>query len=298
MPACANCRPRHDNYGRKRKVGTDIHLIAEAKNEAGEWELVPGPIEDCWFCKGTGIIEREGHDNYKKEWLDENVGKPCRQCTNEFWEDEDGDGNVIQTPERSYVGPGKMRDEWYSSRNYSVFAYLADVRNGTGFAGVITGNPVVPIAQPRGFPDDLSDEAVSWFNHYGGDHTESWLLVDEVLDYDWESDQVHQGVVDEQQYQIWKAKGQPQNWSGDVSGGGVRNVSNAEMDVILTGRECGFKHCVNPDHSRREPGVSYFTVVKWTTPASGDCKHLIDRMKVLKFLTKDRECRIVFNFDS
>ena len=43
----------------------------------------------------------------------------------------------------------------YIPRNYLLFSVLADVRNGTGFAGVITYKPVVPISEPRGLPDDL-----------------------------------------------------------------------------------------------------------------------------------------------
>lgn len=36
------------------------------------------------------------------------------------------------------------------NRHYQLFAMLAGVRNGTGFAGVKTGEPVKPISEPRG----------------------------------------------------------------------------------------------------------------------------------------------------
>lgn len=40
-------------------------------------------------------------------------------------------------------------------RNYDSFAVLADVRNGSGFAGVKTGEGWDYIAEPRGLPDDF-----------------------------------------------------------------------------------------------------------------------------------------------
>lgn len=45
--------------------------------------------------------------------------------------------------------------EYEQSRHYQLFAVLADVRNGYGFAGVQTGEPVKPIAKPRGLPPDF-----------------------------------------------------------------------------------------------------------------------------------------------
>ena len=44
---------------------------------------------------------------------------------------------------------------WKQGRHYFLFAWLADVRNGRGFAGIVTGDPIEPIAEPRGLPDDF-----------------------------------------------------------------------------------------------------------------------------------------------
>ena len=41
-------------------------------------------------------------------------------------------------------------------RHYQLFAVLAGVRNGYGFAGVPTGEPVTPIAPQRGYPADFA----------------------------------------------------------------------------------------------------------------------------------------------
>lgn len=49
----------------------------------------------------------------------------------------------------------------FDNRNYDLFAALADVRNGVGFAGVKTGKAIEPIAMPRGIPDDADPDTVS-----------------------------------------------------------------------------------------------------------------------------------------
>lgn len=83
-------------------------------------------------------------------------------------------------------GTLRMAGSWYDDRNYRVFAVLADVRNGYGFGGISTHTPIVPIAGPRGLPVDLGTAAREWFDNDAGDHTESWLLLAEVLAYDWD----------------------------------------------------------------------------------------------------------------
>ncbi len=45
--------------------------------------------------------------------------------------------------------------KYEQNRHYQLFAVLAGVRNGYGFAGVPTGEPVKPIAEQRGYPADF-----------------------------------------------------------------------------------------------------------------------------------------------
>lgn len=60
-----------------------------------------------------------------------------------------------------------QKDEFQDSpddgRNYDWFAILADVRNGYGFAGVSTGSGFDVIAEPKGLPEDLSEEGLKFF---------------------------------------------------------------------------------------------------------------------------------------
>lgn len=67
----------------------------------------------------------------------------------------------------------------FSWRNYSVFSWLAGVRNYSAIS---------PISEPRGVPDDMNDSKDSsempWsYDHHGGelgDHSFSWLSVAEL----------------------------------------------------------------------------------------------------------------------
>lgn len=57
-------------------------------------------------------------------------------------------------------------------RNYRAFFVLADVRNGYTFAGMDSGDPVIPISYPRGFPKDMSLELRELLE---GEDKEDWL---------------------------------------------------------------------------------------------------------------------------
>lgn len=72
------------------------------------------------------------------------------------------------------------RTEWFSGRNYSLFAMLAGVRNY---------DEIEPLCEPRGIPDDLSPELLSIYRQVDdgsmGDHSFSWLTLGELAAVDW-----------------------------------------------------------------------------------------------------------------
>lgn len=78
-------------------------------------------------------------------------------------------------------------------RNYSLFGWLAGVRNYSA---------VVPLSAPRGVPDDLSgtvsDEAFRW---EGDGHTHSYFTAAELLAVDYEQ------TVEDRRHTVQEASG-------------------------------------------------------------------------------------------
>lgn len=84
---------------------------------------------------------------------------------------------VEQRQENGTWGVIGSRDSFYGNRHYLLFSILADVRNRDEY-------PVIPISQPKGFPDDVSQEIKT--EDWGTDwHSRSWLTLKEILTYDW-----------------------------------------------------------------------------------------------------------------
>jgi hypothetical protein len=64
-------------------------------------------------------------------------------------------------------------------RNYGMYGFLADVRNYSS---------VPPIAEPRGFPDDASEEVQALKEDWDCDaHSSSWLTVNELLTFNYDA---------------------------------------------------------------------------------------------------------------
>ncbi len=67
--------------------------------------------------------------------------------------------------------------EPFDWRNYGMFAFLADVRNYSH---------IPPISAPRGLPSDLGVTDPNQLEDYFGDHSFSWLGLDELLAFDYD----------------------------------------------------------------------------------------------------------------
>ena len=129
--------------------------------------------------------------------------------------------------------------EPFSGRNYRLFAFLADVRNGRGFAGIDTGEAVVPIAPPRGVPDDASTEWKEYVEEWGEDlHSTSWFTLAELKAADWDRGTIERGVITEEVYLRLKLGGfseTPNSWSGAVSGPGLVTMTPEQYEAGLRG---------------------------------------------------------------
>ncbi len=80
----------------------------------------------------------------------------------------------------------------FTTRNYDLFAILADVRNPMRAEA-----PFAVIAEPRGFPEDAAAELQAYFDSEGDDAQDAgWLLVREIVDFDWTQTIQRRGMVD------------------------------------------------------------------------------------------------------
>lgn len=200
----------------------------------------------------------------------------------------------------------------YNDRNYDLFAMLADVRNGYGFAGIPTGAGFVPLAPQRGLPTDLCDEYRA-LDYELGDHSQTWVTLAELLDYDWSQTTIKTGVVDAVTYARWRQYTEkyqpwsgPESYSGAISGGRVRNITNEEMDAVLA----TLKARTGDSYARRErdtdgPEITnLYTSIEWEAPYAirAGTFYTITMPKLQAFARSEGvspiDVRLVFGFDS
>lgn len=260
-------------------MGTDIHLVVEAKDDNGTWQMVPGPVIDCWSCNGTGIAHT--WDQQRRERRPAGDGELCYWCKPPDPTDDPDDFAYYST---RYVEAGKVRDQWYSDRHYVVFALLGNVRNGHGFAGVYTHEPIVPLSDCAGFPDDMTAESLAWMDARGGDHSDTWVLLRDVLKYDYDQPLRRGGVVTLREYDTYLRRGELEEWSGDVSGRSVKFVSEELAKEMVKRKDFGDGHT--------------YVRIRWAVPLGRAVENFIERMKMLAVTVGEHECRLIFNFDS
>lgn len=104
----------------------------------------------------------EVRDKKTGKWVSTDVWKPSK------YEDDEG---RLTIPYHQRI---------YTHRNYNLFAWLADVRNGTW------GEHIPPIADPKGLPEDASPEVANEAERWNGDgHSHSYFTLAE-LEEAWE----------------------------------------------------------------------------------------------------------------
>lgn len=121
----------------------------------------------------------------------------------------------------------KTAEPW-DGRNYDLFSILADVRNGYGFAGVPTGEGFIPIAPPKGTPDDCDPLTREFMESYDCDgHSHSWHALHDLRQCDWDGQStVRYGVVSAEVFEHCREQGTtPDSWSGGISGPGIVTFS-------------------------------------------------------------------------
>lgn len=173
------------------------------------------------------------------------------------------------------------KPEWDIGRNYMVFGRLARVR----------WSKIVPIAEPKSVPEDMSAEVKQhWIDGQGDWHTPSWFSAKELLDAKDEKlkMRVYMSMTE---YKDFLASGltepdQEESYYEDPPPGSTV-VSNEEMTRIL-----GLMAFWD--------GAEYYTPVEWHSPSLEMNRHLFDVIlpAMLAVEPDPEKIRIVFWFDN
>lgn len=153
-------------------------------------------------------------------------------------------------------------------RNYTAFGKLANVRNGTGFAGCDMGDAVRPISEPRGIPKDTSiivneiEERSSLDYVSLGDHSFSWVTLEELLAVNYNDLVTIRGMVSKEQYEHWLKYNYPPR------------------------EYCGW--CSDPTYRQ----------IEWQQPLMEVAQLMLKWIGAVCHLGRPEDVRIVFGFDS
>lgn len=194
-----------------------------------------------------------------------------------------------------------VESKYPDERHYALFAWIGNVRNGFGFAGVPTHDRIEPLSDCRGFPEgfevvDDEDHPISsnairggraeWYKDedsdpaaeghlrmWMGDHSHSWLSADEILSVP-PPRILRTGIIPIEQFRKWDGNSSPVSWCGGISG----------IDVIVAESPSDVKE--NTTHVR----------VEWFDDTKESFAYFIDEVRRLKDM--HGEVRFVFGFDS
>ena len=193
-------------------------------------------------------------------------------------EDEDGKWHDIDLPRDKY---GDYAVPFNINRHYLLFSVLAGVRNGHGFAGVYTHEPLTPIAEKRGLPEGEDD-----YDFQYGEHSQSWLTSTEILDYfKSEHNMVQFGYISYLTYIVWDGEEAPDCYASYVSGEWVHDASaefgKSTHDIFKSSLDDSNKGWVR---------------VKWKVSINETLSYFVQKIELLH--ERYGEVRLVFGFDS
>lgn len=191
------------------------------------------------------------------------------------------------------------------SRNYDWFSILADVRNGNMFS---------VISEPRGIPNDASDDWKEEVERKRLDmHSHSYLTIEDFDNFNWNKLTMKFGIISLNEYDvIRKTTNPPTSWSNYIAGDDIiiveptlanKILKNPEIKVSVT--DTGFlfeEKIVTIDKKNGEPANKFniFVYYEWSVRYSewfdSKIKNTIEPMKKLKEEYDD--VRIVFAFDN
>jgi hypothetical protein len=267
-------------------MGTDIHMRAEVK---------PAP-DAPWLAVGSV---------FPNGWYD-----PIRDAQTKHRLLDEG----RKTDSFTSIWSSPTTPEPYGNRNYTLFAALSDVRNGYGFAGIPTGEPIPSsVAAGRGLPadlarhfdeerylerkqydewdagvpEDLSNEELAERLFIFGAHSQGWLTLGELLDYDWDYEVTHYGLVKADEFRRCyesRFELEPRSWCGDISGGSVIKLdAEAAIAMIHAGQfPEAAEEDADPDDFSPRPTPSYHVRHEWSHPLREDVQDFLDTVDKMR----------------
>lgn len=208
------------------------------------------------------------------------------------------------------IWQAKVNNKWHDvphnyseDRHYLLFSFLADIRNGYGFAGVPTYKPINIVADPRGYPEDFEvhgedqhwthfeclsplakecwgrwdDEMYNkeYTEQWMGEHTHSWLIAREILAMPDEK-VIRSGIVAMEEYRKLSFDEAPTNYCAGISG---PNVVLAEGSIDIT-------------------SLTTHVRIIWEESIFEQINYFLDEVRRLATEYGADNVRIVFGFDS
>lgn len=197
-------------------MGSDIHMYVEKRNkETGKWEILNG--ENKWTKRDREQVAAGVKDNTNErevQWWKNRVKYfeelDSSETLKRVLKEADAEHLYFEGMQNGSFDIGffkeKLTEEQFEKldlydlenafkleadftncgRNYDAFAILADVRNGSGLAGVRTGGGFNIISEPKVIPLDASDYFLWKAEQWNGDgHSFSYLTVKELKEFDW-----------------------------------------------------------------------------------------------------------------
>jgi hypothetical protein len=177
------------------------------------------------------------------------------------------------------------------NRHYLLFAWLGDVRNGFGCAGIPTHTAVEPLSSQRGYPEDfvvmgdkhpttkedLNECDQEYFDpkdpyKWMGDHSHSWVSAKEVLEAT-PPKILRTGVIPLAEFKKWDGETGPESWIGGIDGPGI--LVSSPSDIV--------------------PATTHVRI-EWFEDTKESLAYFINEVK--RLADEHSEVRYVFGFDS
>lgn len=247
-------------------MGCDIHPVVEVRRK-GIWRH-HRPTEPChWYYEvyDQAEVTRLTNNGYTTKYGPVNVGD--RRHT---W-----DKCKTRLP------------DFFTNRKYAMFAILADVRND--------GAVEHPIAPDRGLPADMDPRTPK----PNGDHSDTWVGLDELQNYDLTTPLNITGIISERQYlETFLKRKDPTAWSGGIYASDIVVVTPKQW-LDMWPDDGGFGPT---SKGTRDPEKRYFITYEWMVP---QVHHVPELPQWITYLEKvipkggtAADVRVVMNFDS